>query len=96
MTSIANICRLNLNGQITERTADDSVWESTVPAGGHAELSALAFRGPIRTRLILAGPGASCLVKCVYLAAGQDKIDNCKHRKNKLSRKIQVFKKHFR
>lgn len=75
MTSIANICRLNLNGQITERTADDSVWEITVPAGSRAELSALAFRGPIRTRIILAGPGASCLVKCVYLAAGQDKIN---------------------
>ena len=67
MKVIDNICRLNIDGVITDYPVDNELSEIIVPSGKKAVLDCLVFSGQISIRVILAGKGSSCDLKCIYL-----------------------------
>lgn len=65
-----NLCLLTHNGQSETLSAGPGLWEIVVPGGEETVLSALVFSGDLSVRVVLTEPGASCRLKCVYLAGG--------------------------
>lgn len=75
MININNICRLTQEGSETTIQDLKEPLEIHAGAGERVELDILAMRGRIAATIMLEGNGASCAVKCAYLAAEQDRVD---------------------